>query len=289
MKIQSHILVRTLALTFITSLALTACETVKEDTSVLSEGVDDISADVGDIADETAVKATANSAANTAVSAVAGDQLQTMGRDMAAELMKKYPPVQSETALLYLNRVGQYVTMHLDLRSKNIKCANGKLQQFPSRGFRFGAVKSNEKMSMALPGGYIVVSTALIASLKTEDELAGVLAHEATHLACQDGMGSVASMALEKIASAPFSLRQEKVADRGALLALYRSGYFPADYISHTEAALDGGSARHVASPDRPKWLKKDYAKMQSKVDAGTQKSRVARFAEFKKLATAPL
>ncbi len=294
--------------------SLMACETMKEATSTVGE-------------------ATGDETMSMAKNKMSPDQVQQLGLEMSEALVKKYPLVKDEKLTLYLNHVGQYVAMHLDNGAKNVKCSGKKEKMLPFKGFHFSAIKSEEKLAMSLPGGYVFVSTGFLKSMKTEDELAGILAHEATHIVCQDGMAEVENAGLKKgVAKAagagaslmqatgasvnltgnsdiddavteeagdaakdlvvkayekffqnPFSRGQEKVADRGALLAVYRGGYFPTDYIGITESLKEATSSRHPGSADRVAWLKKDFVKMQKKGVSDTKKARTTRFAEFKK------
>lgn len=52
----------------------------------------------------------------------------------------------------------------------------------PSRQYLFFAVRDASINAFALPGGYIGVHTGLIAASRNESELAGVLAHEVSHV-----------------------------------------------------------------------------------------------------------
>lgn len=253
---------------------VSSCQTTHETTSVLG--------------DEASSKA-----------GVTPEQLHDIGRDMSLSFLKKYPLVEDESVSLFMNHVGQYATMHLD-SSQNIKCASGKPKLTPSNGFRFGVVKSTERVVMGLPGGFIYVSSAVIRDLKTEDQLAAILAHEATHVVCQDGVAelekalggadvenvkAMAGRAYETFFRLKFSRAQEKAADRGALMAAYRSGYYPGDGIELVTALKDHPVVGHAGTDERVNWMKKDFAKMQGKGITNTQKARKTRFAEFKTLA----
>ncbi len=261
-------------------------------------------------------------------------QVVQIGRDMSVALVEKYPLVEDDKVIAYLNKVGQYVSLHLDNGPKNIKCGGGKEKLLPAEGFRFAALKTDETLAMSFPGGYVYISTGMMKALKSEDQLAAILAHEATHVVCQDGLAEIENAALkkgvskaaeggmslakqagvntdvtgdesidgmvesevsdaasgllgkayEKFFQNPFSRDQEKVADRGALLAAYRSGYYPADYIDFTANLKAEESSRHPASADRVARLKKDFLKMQKKGVMNTAKAREKRFADFKKL-----
>ncbi|MDZ4082233.1 MAG: M48 family metalloprotease [Bdellovibrionales bacterium] len=297
------------------SLIVAGCESMKEVTSTAGEV----------LGDEEMELAKAN---------LDPKQVVQIGRDMSVALVEKYPLVEDDKVISYLNKVGQYVSLHLDNGPKNIKCGGGKEKLLPAEGFRFAALKTDEKLAMSFPGGYVYISTGMMKSLKSEDQLAAVLAHEATHIICQDGLAEIENAALkkgvskaaeggmslakqaglntdltgddtidgmvesevsdgvsgllgkayEKFFQNPFSRDQEKVADRGALLAAYRSGYYPADYIEFTAALKAEESTRHPASADRVARLKKDYLKMQKKGVMNTAKAREKRFADFKKL-----
>lgn len=297
------------------ALLISGCETMKEATSTAGEV----------LGDEEMELAKAN---------LDPKQVVQIGRDMSVALVEKYPIVENEKVTSYINKVGQFVALHLDNGPKNIKCGGGKEKLLPAEGFRFGALQTDEKIAISFPGGYVYISTGMLKSLKSEDQLAAILAHEATHIICQDGLAEIENAALkkgvskaaeggmslakqaglntdltgddtidgmvesevndgvssllgkayEKFFQNPFSRDQEKVADRGALLAAYRSGYYPADYIEFTAALKAEESNRHPASADRVARLKKDYLKMQKKGVMNTTKAREKRFAEFKKL-----
>lgn len=309
MKIQFKVVVLTMI-----GFAMASCQTMKDVTSTAGEVVGD---------DEMAL----------AKADLDPKQVVQIGRDMSVALVEKYPLVEDDRVISYLNKVGQYVAMHLDSGPKNVKCGGGKEKLLPAEGFRFAALKTDEKIAMSFPGGYVYVSTGMLKDIKSEDQLAALLAHEATHVVCQDGLAEIENAALKKgvsnaaeggmslakeagvgvdtgddtvdgvleseatdavsglIAKAyenffqnPFSRSQEKVADRGALLAVHRAGYFPGDYIAFTQSLKADQSSRHPASAERVAWLKKDYAKMAKKGVQNTQAARAKRFAEFKKL-----
>ena len=49
-------------------------------------------------------------------------------------------------------------------------------------------IAGKEVRSIALPGGFLYITSGLVARTETEAELAGVLAHEIAHIARRDGM-----------------------------------------------------------------------------------------------------
>ena len=57
-------------------------------------------------------------------------------------------------------------------------------ENFP---YQFNVVATKEINAFALPGGFIFVNAGTIAAAKNEGELAGVIAHEITHVALRHG------------------------------------------------------------------------------------------------------
>ena len=67
----------------------------------------------------------------------------------------------------YLNRLGRKLTAQSEV---------------PGQDFEFFALRDATLNAFAMPGGYIGVHTALIMAAQSESELAGVLAHEISHV-----------------------------------------------------------------------------------------------------------
>ena len=95
-----------------------------------------------------------------------------MGDAVAEHLQRNFRVIDDEEVTAYLRRVGEHVvkqTPPTDLRF-----------QF----FLFDLPVAN---AFALPGGRIYVSRKLVAFARSEDELAGVLAHEIGHIVARQG------------------------------------------------------------------------------------------------------
>lgn len=214
------------------------------------------------------------------------EQAYQIGKEMTDAILKRFPRIENDEAQVYLNKVGQYVALHLDNGKKNIKCVGGREKALPLKGFRFTMVSASKPMTVSVPGGFVFISDSMVKSLKSEDELAGVLAHEATHVVCQDGFSGAmldAARSSDVFLETSFSKTQEKVADRGALVALYKSGHWPMSYIALIESFQDQTASRHPGSVERVNWLKHDYLKMEKRV-RDTQSVRAKRFETFQKL-----
>ncbi|MDP6439880.1 MAG: M48 family metalloprotease [Candidatus Brocadiia bacterium] len=58
----------------------------------------------------------------------------------------------------------------------------------PGLPYWFAVVRNDTPLALALPGGYVFVSTGLLERLKSEHELAAVLGHEIAHVAQKHGL-----------------------------------------------------------------------------------------------------
>lgn len=93
-----------------------------------------------------------------------------LGREVAARLAGQYGLVQDEKQVRYVNLVGQAVVRHSERK------------KIP---YHFAILRVSEINAMAAPGGYVFITQGLLDSLKDESELAGVLAHEISHVTRQ--------------------------------------------------------------------------------------------------------
>lgn len=89
------------------------------------------------------------------------------GREVAARLLGQYKMSTNSTLQKYVNLVGVSLAQH---------CSR------PELTFHFIVVDSSEINAYSTPGGYVFVSTALLAQMSNEAELAGALAHEIGHV-----------------------------------------------------------------------------------------------------------
>lgn len=106
--------------------------------------------------------------------------------------------------------------------------------------YQFFILEDETPNAFALPGGLIFVTTSLLAVIRNEAELAGVLGHEIKHV---DNIHNVASirrvMVAKGIEAGALNKDDSKVVQllSGALLQLILSGYSRTDEL---EADLDG-------------------------------------------------
>jgi len=104
------------------------------------------------------------------------DQEIALGREAAPELEKEFGrPLDNLPVQAYARAVGQRVAgavRHADL---------------PQLPYQFTVLDSDVVNAFALPGGPVYVTRALLKNLKTEGQLAAVLAHEITHINSRHG------------------------------------------------------------------------------------------------------
>lgn len=103
-----------------------------------------------------------------------------IGRTVAASLLQKNNLYGDGSSKLekYVTQVGQTVAM-----------ASERPETY--QGYRFIVVRSPSINAFAVPSGYIFITTGLIKTASSEDELAGVLAHEVSHVVLKHPLASI--------------------------------------------------------------------------------------------------
>jgi predicted Zn-dependent protease len=161
-----------------------------------------------------------------------------MGRQLASEVDKQAKFIDDPVITEYVNRVAQNLVLHSDAKIP----------------FTVKVIDSDEVNAFALPGGFFYVNKGLILAADNEAELAGVMAHEISHVIArhavenqtkanlmQYGMlagillgGPILSNVLyngggffEGIAFLKFSRNAEAEADKLGTQYLYAAGYDP--------------------------------------------------------------
>ena len=104
------------------------------------------------------------------------DQDIQIGREYAAQVEQQMHVVPNEELTAYVNRVGKRLV------------ATGLLDKdFP---YSFKVVQEPSINAFALPGGPMFVHTGLIAAADNEAQMAGVLAHELSHVSLRHGIAN---------------------------------------------------------------------------------------------------
>ncbi|MCB0353444.1 MAG: M48 family metalloprotease [Bdellovibrionales bacterium] len=101
-----------------------------------------------------------------------------IGRAVAANILYKYPVSRNGNLQRYVNKVGQSLVAFSD-------------RPETYGGYHFAVVQSPEINAVAAPGGYIFITDSFLKQLRSEDELAAVLAHEVGHVVEEHGVSAI--------------------------------------------------------------------------------------------------
>ncbi|MFH1532678.1 MAG: M48 family metallopeptidase [Pseudomonadota bacterium] len=138
--------------------------------------------------------------------------------------------------------------------------------------FRFYLADSTEVNAFALPGGYIFVNRGLIEKAGSPEEVAGVLAHEMTHVTARHGLRNVVARAgmwliagllfgdttgaggliaggASELLNLSFSRTQEEAADQGGLALLVAARIDPRGLPDFFEKLLEEEGNLSAAIP----------------------------------------
>jgi predicted Zn-dependent protease len=227
-----------------------------------------------------------------------------IGESLALEGFRRYGlPVENKSLQRYVNLVGNSVAR------------NSSRPQIP---YYFVIVDSELHNAFACPGGIIFVSSALMALMDDEAELAAVLAHEVAHVShkhalqslkrakLMQGIGQVSAASMkgeegEKIQAMIGGLQtilfdkgldknMEYEADASSLEFAYRTGYDPRGM----ERVLRKLKQKQKGAKEKGSWfsthpplesrISKVKAKVQNYAEAGSLATVAARFKEYKSL-----
>lgn len=90
-----------------------------------------------------------------------------IGSGVAANLLGAAPLVKDDKLQAYVNRVGLWLAMQTER---------------PDLQWHFGVLDTTDINAFAAPGGYVFITKGLLMKMRSEAELAGVLAHEIVHV-----------------------------------------------------------------------------------------------------------
>lgn len=91
-----------------------------------------------------------------------------IGGELAAMLLGAAPLIADQAKQRYLNTLGRWLALH---------------SERPGLPWKFGIIDSDDFNAFSAPGGYVLVTRGLFDRMRSEAELAGVLAHEIGHVA----------------------------------------------------------------------------------------------------------
>jgi predicted Zn-dependent protease len=185
-----------------------------------------------------------------------------LGKGLAQEVERTSKLIDDPVVVEYVNRVGQNLVRNSDARVP----------------FTIKVIDSDEVNAFALPGGFFYVNSGLILRAQEESELAGVMAHEISHVIARHGTKQATKGEIIQLASIPamimmpygwagyglyqalnlaiplsylkFSRDDEREADFLGIQYMYKAGYDPNSYVTFFER-IQADEKRHTGSIPR--------------------------------------
>ena len=90
-----------------------------------------------------------------------------LGSGIASSLLGAAPLLDHPELQRYVNRIGRWIALQ---------------SERPDLPWHFGVLDDTDINAFAAPGGYVFITKGLLARMNSEAELAGVLAHEISHV-----------------------------------------------------------------------------------------------------------
>src|SRR5215213_5751313 len=123
-----------------------------------------------------------------------------LGREAAQQVEKEMPVMRDEQINSYLNSIGRRVVNAIPAEF-----------QHPEFRYSFTGVNLREINAFALPGGPMYINRGMIEKAHNEGEVAGVMAHELSHVALRHGTA-------QQTKSTPFAIGQIAGQIAGAII-----------------------------------------------------------------------
>ena len=166
---------RPLILPLLVTALLAGCETLDKMTEVTTS----LGVAAGAInADQASSINKSVNAAGKVFESITPEQEYYIGRTVAATILSANKPYDKKNMTTYLNTLGQYLALCSD-----------RPETFG--GYHFLIMDTPDINAFAAPGGFIMVSRGMLRCCKTEDALAGVLAHEIGHVELNHGLQAI--------------------------------------------------------------------------------------------------
>ena len=191
-----------------------------------------------------------------------------LGRQAAQEAESQFPLLRDETVRSYVEDVGRRLVAGIPSQF-----------QHPEFNYYFKVVNARDINAFALPGGPMYVNRGMIEAARTEGEMAGVMAHEISHVALRHGTaqatkgqkyGTLAAIAgiagtifggagVGQLAQAPFAVymlkfsrEYETEADILGSQIMAQAGYDPRDLANMFRTLEQQGSGGGGFLSDHP-------------------------------------
>ncbi|MEI6515143.1 MAG: M48 family metalloprotease [bacterium] len=296
---------RSFILSSILCILLTGCATVNK----LTEVGTGIAAATGVISTDQAQSINKSVGAVSKVfESITPEQEYYIGRTVAATILSQNKPLDNRAMTTYLNTVGQYLALYSD-----------RPETFG--GYHFLIMDSDDINAFAAPGGFIMVSRGMLKCCKSEEALAGVLAHEIGHVELNHGLQAIDKSRLTAAATilgteaaknlggkdladltktfensisditstvmnSGYARKFEFQADKAAVIILNRSGYSPNGLVSmlqQMERTLKPGGHDFAKTHPAPQDRIAELTKLIGSAPAAAAPERQERFTDSMK------
>src|SRR5579862_2256146 len=250
-------------------------EAKKDETPIPQKDKPDVKA--GSKAD---VDAIGNRGVGKGVNFYSLEREMALGKGLAQEVERSSKLIDDPVVSEYVNRVGQNLVRNSDAKVP----------------FTIKVIDSDVVNAFALPGGFFYVNSGLILRAQEEAELAGVMAHEISHVAARHGTKNATKGELAQMATIPlillgpggwagyglyeglnfaipmsflkFSRDAEHEADYLGLQYMYKTGYDPNAFVTffekieadekHQPGTIPKLFSTHPPTPDRVVAIQKE-------------------------------
>ncbi|MGE0002121.1 MAG: M48 family metalloprotease [Fimbriimonadaceae bacterium] len=185
-----------------------------------------------------------------------------MGREYSEEVRKELPASENIAMIERVQTIGNRVASIANANLVEVTWGDKRLSPFT---YEFTVVKGEDVNAFSLPGGFIYVYEGLVEFCESDDELAGVLAHEVAHASFRhvavlrreqskfdivniplilaaifsrsEGAASLAQGVglLNQAVTSGWSVKAEESADYGAIQYLVGSEYNPVGILTFME------------------------------------------------------
>jgi hypothetical protein len=175
-----------------------------------------------------------------------------IGTQSAQQIVRQVPLVRDERIVNYVRQLGARLA------------AKAPGYNFP---YQFNVIATREINAFALPGGYIFINAGAIAAARNEGELAGVMAHEISHVALRHPTNQVSKAYVAKTGlriltgggNSDIGAVLEQIGGAGANLLFLKFGR-----TAETQADLEGARIMADAGYD-PRDMAGFFQTLQSK------------------------
>lgn len=132
-----------------------------------------------------------------------------IGEGVASSLLGAAPLVRNDGMQRYVNQVGRWLALQTER---------------PDLAWHFGVINSMNVNAFATPGGYIFITHGLLLKMRNEAELAGVLAHEISHVLRRHHLNAIQKNAQMGILGDVFNVAAERNRNSEALKKVVSTG-----------------------------------------------------------------